>query len=291
MNTNMLEHQVVQANLATLASRGVRFVEPGEGFLACGWQGKGRLAEPDEILAAVERVLGSGRSWTGRSVLVTAGPTCEDLDPVRFIGNRSSGRMGFAIAADAARRGASVTVVAGPTPVEPPPGVSVVRVRTAAQMHEAVMTRADACDVVVMAAAVADYTPERPEAQKVEKQPGDLVLKLTRTRDILADLGAARMARGAARPILVGFAAETHDVVQKGRAKRERKHVDLIVANDVSQPGAGFEVETNIVTLIDATGHEALPRQSKTAVGRAILDRVEHLLESIPSDAGQPKHS
>jgi phosphopantothenoylcysteine decarboxylase/phosphopantothenate--cysteine ligase len=281
MNTNMLEHASVQANLATLAARGVRFVEPGEGFLACGWQGKGRLAEPEDIVEAVEQLLVGDRSMEGRKVVVTAGPTYEDLDPVRYIGNRSSGRMGFAIAAEAARRGAAVTVVAGPTPLQPPRGVEVVRVRSAAQMHAAMMRLALESDLVVMAAAVADYAPEHASAQKVEKQSAPLTLTLRRTPDILADLGAARAARGSPTPVLVGFAAETDDVVARARRKRERKKVDLIVANDVSQPGAGFDVDTNIVTIVDGDGEEALPRQSKAEVARAILDRAARLLPGM----------
>jgi phosphopantothenoylcysteine decarboxylase/phosphopantothenate--cysteine ligase len=281
MNVNMLGHDAVQANLATLAGRGVQFVEPGEGFLACGWQGKGRLAEPEEIVDAVERVLGRDRTWQGRRVLVTAGPTCEDLDPVRFIGNRSSGRMGFAIAAEAARRGATVTLVAGPTAIEPPGGIEVVRVRTAADMHEAVLPRAAAADVVVMAAAVADYAPEQRVVHKIEKRPGTVTLVLKRTPDILADLGAARLARSSRTPLLVGFAAETREVVERARAKLARKRVDLIVANDVSQPGAGFEVDTNIVTIVGPDGDDALPRQSKADVARAILDRVERLFGNV----------
>ncbi len=278
MNTNMLEHEAVQANLAVLARRGVHFVEPGSGFLACGWQGKGRLAEPEEIVEAAERLLGRDATWQGRKVLVTAGPTFEDLDPVRFIGNRSSGRMGFAIAAEAVRRGATVTVVAGPTNLEPPAGAEIVRVRSAAAMHEAVLGAAADMDVVVMAAPVADYTPEQRDPRKVEKQDGPISLSLTRTRDILADLGTARGSSGHALPVLVGFAAETHDLLDHARAKRARKQVDLIVANDVSQAGAGFEVDTNIVTIIGADDEEALPRQSKADVARAVLDRVDRIL-------------
>ena len=280
MNTNMLEHDAVQTNLAVLAKRGAMFVEPGEGFLACGWQGKGRLAEPEEIVAAVERLLGRDRSWEGRRVLVTAGPTYEDLDPVRFIGNRSSGRMGFAIAADAAHRGAAVTLVSGPSSLAPPAVAALVRVRSAAEMHEAVMSRAREVDVVVMAAAVADYTPERRAPQKIEKQAPPLTLVLTRTADILADLGADRAGRSSRLPILVGFAAETRDVVARARSKRERKAIDLVVANDVSQEGAGFDVDTNIVTIVGPDGDRALPRMAKTEVARALLDAVDRLLAS-----------
>jgi phosphopantothenoylcysteine decarboxylase/phosphopantothenate--cysteine ligase len=281
MNTNMLEHEAVQANLATLARRGVQFVEPGSGFLACGWQGLGRLAEPDEIVEAVARLLVRDGPWKGLKVLVTAGPTFEDIDPVRFVGNRSSGRMGFAIAADAVRRGAEVTVVAGPTTVEPPAGADVVRVRSAAAMHEAVLARMDAMDVVVMAAAVADYAPERVASGKIEKQPGPMTLVLTRTPDILANLGTRRASRGRGRPVLVGFAAETGDAAARAAAKRVRKQVDLIVANDVAQDDAGFEVDTNIVTIVGADGEEPLPKQSKADVARAILDRVDRLLTGV----------
>jgi phosphopantothenoylcysteine decarboxylase/phosphopantothenate--cysteine ligase len=259
----------------------VRFVEPGEGFLACGWQGKGRLAEPDAIVDAVERLLQPDRSWQGRAIVVTAGPTYEDLDPVRFIGNRSSGRMGFAIAAEAARRGASVTLIAGPTSLEPPVVGDLVRVRTAADMHAAVMARSREADVVIMAAAVADYAPARREAHKVEKQQAPLTVTLERTPDILAELGAERAARGGALPLLVGFAAETRDLLERAKAKRARKRVDLIVANDVSQPGAGFEVDTNIVTIVGPDGEEAQPKQAKAEVARVLLDRIDRMLAGL----------
>lgn len=277
MNTQMFEHPAVRHNLDVLAARGVRFVEPGEGYLACGWIGKGRLAEPDEIVAAAEAILRPGGPLTGKRVLVTAGPTYEDLDPVRYLGNRSSGRMGFAIAAEAARRGADVTLVAGPTSAAPPASATLVRVRRAAEMHAAVMARADEADVVVMAAAVADYTPVEAAPQKVAKADGDLTLVLKRTADILGDLGARRLAAGRG-PILVGFAAETENVVASATAKRLRKHVDLVVANDVSRADAGFDVDTNAVTIVGAAGAEALPLQPKAGVAAAILDRVESLL-------------
>jgi phosphopantothenoylcysteine decarboxylase/phosphopantothenate--cysteine ligase len=278
MNTNMLEHEAVRANLATLARRGVQFVEPGSGFLACGWVGKGRLAEPDDIVAAAGRLLHPDRSLAGRRALVTAGPTYEDIDPVRYIGNRSSGRMGFAIADEAAARGATVTLVAGPGALEPASGVELVRVRSAAEMHGAVMARAADQDVVIMAAAVADYTPEAAVPEKIAKTDGPLTLRLVRTRDILAELGARRRAGGGTRPVLVGFAAETGDAVTRAREKLAAKHVDLVVANDVTAPGAGFDVATNQVTLVTADAGEALPLQPKAAVAKAILDRVARLL-------------
>jgi len=276
MNTNMLAHPAVQRNLETLSMRGVRFVEPGEGYLACGWIGKGRLAEPDEIVAAVEQALSPRDSaLRGRHVLVTAGPTYEDIDAVRYVGNRSSGRMGFAIAAEARRRGATVTLVAGPTRVEPPAVDDFVRIRTAAEMHAAVMRVAPRADVVVMAAAVADYTPVAPASEKIAKTDAPLTLTLQRTRDILADLGTLPSRSASGVPVLVGFAAETGQAVEKAREKRARKQVDLIVANDVSQEGAGFDVPTNAVTIIGDADEQVVPLQSKERIAAIILDRVE----------------
>jgi phosphopantothenoylcysteine decarboxylase/phosphopantothenate--cysteine ligase len=279
MNTQMFEHEAVRRNLDTLAGRGVRFVEPGEGYLACGWIGKGRLAEPDEIVAAAESVLQPVGPLQGQRILVTAGPTYEDVDPVRYIGNRSSGRMGFALAAEAARRGAEVTLVAGPTSVEPPKVHDIVRVRSAAEMHAAVTSRAERMHVVVMAAAVADYAPERSASQKVAKRDESLTLVLKKTPDILGDLGHRRMTTGDG-PLLVGFAAETEDLVARATAKRERKHADLIVANDVSRPDSGFDVDANAVTIIGPDGAESVPMQSKSRIAAVILDRVERLVAS-----------
>jgi phosphopantothenoylcysteine decarboxylase/phosphopantothenate--cysteine ligase len=280
MNTQMLAHAAVRANLDTLAARGVRFVEPGEGFLACGWIGRGRLAEPDEIVAAAEEILRPTGPLRGQRILVTAGPTYEDFDPVRYLGNRSSGRMGFAIAAEATRRGAEVTLVAGPSPVEPPAVRELVRVRSADDMHVAVIDRADGADVIVMAAAVADYAPE-PAMHKVPKGGETLTIVLKKTPDVLAELGRRRHAAGRG-PVLVGFAAETHDVVNRASAKRLAKQVDLIVANDVSRSDSGFAVDTNEVTIVGPDGAEALPLQSKARVAAAILDRVEHLVRLKP---------
>jgi phosphopantothenoylcysteine decarboxylase / phosphopantothenate---cysteine ligase len=284
MNSQMFAHEVVRANFDALAARGVRFVEPGEGYLACGWIGKGRLAEPDEIVAAAEAVLRPEGPLRGQRVLVTAGPTYEDLDPVRYVGNRSSGRMGFAIACEAARRGAQVTLVAGPTSLDPPAVHEIVRVRSAAEMHAAVLERARQIDVVVMAAAVADYAPAERAPQKVSKDAETLTVVLKRTPDILGDLGRLRSQTGNG-PVLVGFAAETQHVLTSASAKREAKHVDLIVANDVSKPGVGFDADTNEVTIVGPDGAEALPLQSKSRVASAILDRVEKLLTSQTSKA------
>jgi len=278
MNSNMLAHEAVQRNLATLRARGVEFVEPGEGYLACGWIGKGRLAEPADIVREATRILTpASRTLAGLRFVITAGPTYEDIDPVRYVGNRSSGRMGFALAVEARRRGAHVTLVAGPTTLEPPAVDTLVRVRSAAEMHAAVMRESAAADGVIMAAAVADYTPGS-SAEKVAKAEGPLTLTLTRTRDILADLGARR--NGGSKPVLVGFAAETTDLLRKAREKRTRKQVDLIVANEVSPPDRGFDSESNAVTIIGADGEQAIPLQSKEKVAAAILDRVEPLFRA-----------
>jgi len=284
MNTNMFEHPAVAKNLETLIARGVHMVDPGSGYLACGWIGKGRLAEPDEVVAAAEQVLGSKGAATlaGRRVMVTAGPTYEDIDPVRFVGNRSSGRMGFALAAEALRRGASVTLVSGPTQLAAPHGADVIAVRSAADMHAAVMARAGDQDAVIMAAAVADYTPADPSAQKVKKNDGDLTITLHRTKDILGEVGRLP-SRAQGIPVLVGFAAETHDVVKYAQGKLAKKAVDLVVANDVSRPGVGFDVDTNAVSLVSSAGVEDVPLQSKSAVAARILDRVEQLLIAVPA--------
>ena len=316
MNTNMLAHAAVQRNVEALIARGVRFVEPGEGYLACGWVGKGRLAEPADIVAAAERIVAGPGSvgadlsasvdpartrrsrgeggqvgpLAGKRVLVTAGPTYEDIDAVRYVGNRSSGRMGFAIADEAVRRGAHVTLVAGPTQLAAPAVDEVVRVRSAAQMHEAVMRSAAGADVVVMAAAVADYSPAQQAPGKIAKADAPLTLTLERTKDILADLAgmrdalapvaSAKGALGGSAPVLIGFAAETADVVERARAKRARKNLDMIVANDVSSPDRGFDAATNEVTLITADNDEVVPLQSKEGVAARILDRIETLLRA-----------
>src|SRR5262245_33597622 len=226
MNTQMFSHDAFRRNLDTLAARGVGFIEPGEGYLACGWIGKGRLAEPEEIVAAVEARLTPDGPLKGARVLVTAGPTLEDIDPVRFVGNRSSGRMGFALASEAVKRGARVTLIAGPTSVEPPPVGEVVHVRSAAEMHRAVIERADSSDIVIMAAAVADYTPEARADQKISKIDQTMTIVLKRTPDILGELGMRRLASGHG-PLLVGFAAETENLVAHATEKLRKKHADL----------------------------------------------------------------
>ena len=276
MNTNMLAHPAVQANLRTLAEQGVRFIDPGEGYLACGWVGKGRLAEPAVIVEAAEIALRGRGAWAGRALLVTAGPTCEDLDPVRFLANRSTGRMGYAVAAEAAARGARVLLVTGPTALAPPAGVEVTAVRSAAEMHAAVMrlTADGTVDAVVMAAAVADYTPAGGASDaKLKKTDDDLELALRRTPDILADLGARR--GSGTTPLLVGFAAETEDTVAHAREKLTAKRADLIVANDVTAPGAGFGGETNAAHLVSTDGVEPVTLRPKRDLARLLLDRID----------------
>jgi len=279
MNTNMLEHDAVRRNVAALSARGVRFVDPGQGYLACGWIGKGRLAEPEEIVEAAGLVLQPRGSLLGRLVVVTAGPTYEDIDAVRYVGNRSSGKMGYAVAAEAARRGGRVVLVSGPSHLAPPPGVEVVAVRSAREMQTAVQQHAADSDIVVMAAAVADYTPDRgPAAGKIEKTDAPLELRLVRTPDILAELGRSRGTAG--RPVLVGFAAESGDPVSRGRDKLLRKQADFIVANDISREDAGFESDANAVTIISKDGEEAVALAPKTEIAARILDRAEARLKA-----------
>jgi len=281
MNTHMLEHAAVQQNLDVLGRRGVRFVDPGSGFLACGWIGKGRLAEPAEIVAAVGEMLSPAGPLNGRTVVVTAGPTWEAIDPVRFVGNRSSGKMGYALAASARSRGARVVLISGPSSLPAPAGVEVVHVTTAVEMRDATIARAPQAEVVIMAAAVADYMPVAPADQKLHKDRNDLTLTLVRTPDILTELGGLRA--GGNRPLLVGFAAETTDMVASARRKRREKGIDLIVANDVSRADAGFEVDDNEVTLVSESGEEVLPLQPKAAIAARVVERIEALLTSRAS--------
>ena len=275
MNTNMFSHPSVQHNLEILRHRGVIFVNPGEGYLACGWVGKGRLADSSTVLTAVSERLNKNLELAGRRILVTAGPTYEDLDPVRYLGNRSSGRMGFAVAAEAKAQGADVCLVTGPTKLEVPPGVDVTRVRSAAEMQHAVDTlvQKQSFDVVVMTAAVADYTfDEGPARTKMHKKDEELVLRLRRTTDILANLSAWR--GRATYPLLIGFSAETGPALDRAQDKLKQKGVDLIVANDISESGAGFDVDTNVATLVSEDGIEPLSIRTKRELARSILDRV-----------------
>jgi len=269
MNVNMYENPIVQGNLSRLRAGGFHVVEPGEGFLACGWEGKGRLADLDVLLAEIERAL-SPQDLQGERVLVTAGPNREAIDPVRFISNRSTGKMGFAVAAAAWRRGAEVALVAGPTALPTPHGVRRCDVNSAEEMRQAVAAEFTSASILFMAAAVADYRPARVAQEKLKKGSGRLVLELDRTVDILGELAPCKGDR-----FVVGFAAETEQVIANAERKLEEKNLDLIVANDVAGSQTGFAVDTNAVTMIDRSGHhESVPLMSKDAVADRIIDRV-----------------
>ena len=273
MNVNMWEHAATQANLEILRARGVRIVAPDEGYLACGMVGAGRLAGTEAIAREVCGALGVRHDFQGETILVTAGPTCEDIDPVRFLTNRSSGKMGYAIADAAARRGARVILVSGPVSLVAPAGVELVRVRTAEEMRGAVLENFGAATVVIMAAAVADYRAAKVAPEKLRRERDKLSLELEATPDILAELG-----RNKGERLLIGFAAETGDVKESARRKLEKKSADMIVANDVSEPGAGFDGDTNIVTMFFADGREQrLPKMSKFDVAVRILDEAARL--------------
>ncbi len=275
MNVNMWSNPITQANVDRLARvAGMHVVGPGSGFLACRWTGPGRLAEPPDIAEAAARIL-TADDLAGKRLVVSAGPTQEDLDPVRFLSNRSSGRMGFALALAAARRGADVTLVTGPVALTPPLGVTVIEARSAQQMCDAVVDAAGQADAVIMAAAVGDYRPAAQAEHKLKKTDGELSVALARTPDILATLAERR---DGGRPVLVGFAAETRQLLANARDKLARKGCDMIVANDVSRADAGFAVDTNQVTIIGADGDEALELMSKDDVAHAIWDRVGALL-------------
>ena len=273
MNVNMFEHEAVVENLELLEARGATVVEPGSGYLACGWLGKGRLAEPVEIVEATLGVLARTRDLEGVNVLVTAGPTAEDIDAVRFVSNRSSGKMGYRVAEAARDRGAKVVLVSGPTSLRAPRGVLLVAVRSAEEMAAAVQQHAAAAEIVVMAAAVSDYRPASAAPGKLKKTDGPAVLELVRTPDILQSLGAQKGKR-----ILVGFAAETEQVEEYAAGKLRAKNLDLIVANDVSRRDAGFGGDRNAALLIDAAGDSVpVPLMSKRELAERILDRVVEL--------------
>jgi phosphopantothenoylcysteine decarboxylase/phosphopantothenate--cysteine ligase len=281
MNVNMWQNPITQANLRRLIDVAGHFVVgPGDGFLACRWTGPGRLAEPADIVEAACRVL-SAQDLAGKKLVVTAGPTHEPLDPVRYLGNRSSGKMGYALAAAAARRGATVTLIAGPTALPDPVGLDVVHVEDARAMEAALATHAWGASGVIMAAAIADFRPGSPSEKKLKRTEIGLAptISLDSNPDLLGGLGAERARRGGVGPLLVGFAAETHDVVGYARAKLAAKQVDLMVANDVTSPDAGFAVDTNRVTIIDVDGgQESLPLMLKYDVSWRVLDRVAALL-------------
>lgn len=272
MNVNMYQNPIYRENEARLKGHGYLFVPPASGMLACGYEGEGKLQDPEVILEEAVAAL-TPKSLAGERILVTAGPTREEIDPVRFISNHSSGKMGYAIARQARLRGAEVTLVTGPTALQPPYGVTAVQVESACEMRDAVLERLDGSDIVIKAAAVADYRPRQRAGMKVKKDAAHLAIELERNPDILAEIGARKGGR-----VLVGFAAETQDLVVNAASKLTRKNLDLIVANDVSQEGAGFNVDTNIVKMLFRDGRiEELPIMGKDELAGIILERVELL--------------
>ncbi|HEY2460561.1 MAG TPA: bifunctional phosphopantothenoylcysteine decarboxylase/phosphopantothenate--cysteine ligase CoaBC [Candidatus Acidoferrum sp.] len=281
MNVNMWNHPATQENIRMLQGRGVTIVSPDEGYLACGMTGAGRLAGQDAIVAAVREVLRVQRDLEGETVLVTAGPTCEDIDPVRYLTNRSSGKMGYAVAEAAARRGARVILVSGPTALDAAEGVERVDVRTAEEMHRAVAERFAGCSIAILAAAVADYRPAQQHAKKMKRTADSLMISLEPTVDILAGVSRDKGER-----VVVGFAAETDNVAANARKKLAAKNADLIVANDVTAEGAGFDHDTNVVTLFARDGRDLpLPRMSKRDVAERILDEIVRLRTALRTGA------
>jgi phosphopantothenoylcysteine decarboxylase/phosphopantothenate--cysteine ligase len=279
MNVNMWNHAATQENVEMLRARGVKIVDPDEGYLACGMTGAGRLASQEQIVAAVRETLHFRRDLEGQTVLVTAGPTYEDLDPVRYLTNRSSGKMGYAVAEAAARRGARVILVSGPTSLESPAGVARIAVRTAEEMHRAVQGKFLESSIAIFAAAVADYRPVQSFDQKIKRDKKPLTLSLEATPDILASVAKNKGDR-----LVVGFAAETERVAENARKKLTAKNADMIVANDVTAEGAGFDHDTNVVTLFARDGRDLpLPRMSKTEVAERILDEVVRLRSVLNS--------
>ncbi|MEC2305245.1 MULTISPECIES: bifunctional phosphopantothenoylcysteine decarboxylase/phosphopantothenate--cysteine ligase CoaBC [Heyndrickxia] len=272
MNVHMYGHPAVRRNLETLGSFGYRLIEPADGHLACGYTGKGRLEEPENIVALLKDFFSGGgpKPLSGKTVLVTAGPTIEKIDPVRFLSNRSSGKMGFALAEEAANMGANVLLVTSVDNLTPPAGTEIIKAESAEEMYHAVMGRYKEADIIIKSAAVADYTPVRVFDKKMKKQPGNLTLELKRTKDILKELGERPD-----KPFLVGFAAETDNLENYARDKMERKRADIIVANDVSREGAGFAGDTNIVTIFKRDGSKReLPLLSKHEAAREILREI-----------------
>src|SRR6202047_578343 len=277
MNVNMWNHAATQENVEMLRARGVKIVDPDEGYLACGMTGAGRLAGQEAIVAAVHEALHAVRDLAGEKVLVTAGPTCENVDPVRYLTNRSSGKMGFAVAEAAAKRGAHVILVSGPTSLEAPAGVERIDVQSAEEMHRAVLEKVPDCSIAIFAAAVADYRPTESNGQKIKRNKESTTISLEPTPDILASV-----ARNKGDRFIVGFAAETEHVAENARQKLAAKNADMIVANDVTAEGAGFDHDTNIVTLFARDGRDlALPRMSKSEVAQRILDEVVRLRSTL----------
>jgi len=276
MNVNMYNHAIVQKNMNTLKELGFKFIEPNEGYLACGYVGKGRLAEPEEIVQAVNDYFQSGTGiLKGKRIVISAGPTRENIDPVRYLSNYSSGKMGYSLAEVAVSLGAEVILVSGPTNLTPPDGCKVINVESAEQMYDAIWSHYDQADVVIKTAAVADYTPSITYDQKLKKSNEELSIPMKRTKDILLSLGQNK-----SHQILVGFAAETNQVDEYAKGKLLKKNADMIIANDVTKAGAGFGTDTNIVTIYNRNGNvKSLPIMSKKEVAREILLEIHSLLK------------
>ena len=280
MNVNMWEHPATQANLEILRHRGVTIIEPGRGYLACGMVGAGRLADPEQIVAATLERLGVAQDLAGETVLITAGPTHEPIDPVRYLGNRSSGKMGYALAEAALQRGAKVVLVSGPTALRPPSVAETIFVETAQQMRTAVLDRWEQAGFIIMAAAVADYHVKDFSSEKI-KRTGARELQLEPNPDILADLGSLRHAGGKSSPVLIGFAAETENLLENARAKVAKKRVDAIVANDVSRADIGFNADRNEVTILTATDTIAVPEASKLEIAQKIIEAAIRIRQQL----------
>ena len=276
MNTNMYENPIVQRNITTLKDLGYSFVEPESGRLACGDTGKGKLASPETIVEEVVKLLSVEEDLKGKSIIVTAGPTVESIDPMRYITNRSTGKMGYSIAKQAIERGADVTLITGPTNLIPPQNLKkLVKVESAEDMYNAVVENLDENQVIIKSAAVADYKPKTYSDKKIKKSDDDLVISLDRNKDIAYEIGKIKKDK-----ILVGFAAETNDLIENAKGKIKKKNLDFIVANDLTKEGAGFGVDTNIVKIIDKNGDiTEYPKMQKEEVANVILDKVKLLLQ------------
>lgn len=275
MNTNMYENPILQRNITTLKELGYNFVEPESGRLACGDTGKGKLASPETIVEEVVKLLSKDQDLKGKSIIVTAGPTVESIDPMRYITNRSTGKMGYSIAKEAVERGADVTLITGPTKLTPPQNLKkLVKIESAKEMYEAVLENLDENDVIIKSAAVADYKPKHYSNKKIKKSEDDLFIELDRNKDIALEIGKIKEDK-----ILVGFAAETNDLIENANLKIKKKNLDFIVANDLTKEGAGFGVDTNIVKIIDKEGNITdYPKMKKEEVANIILDKIKELL-------------
>ncbi|CEH35447.1 Coenzyme A biosynthesis bifunctional protein CoaBC [bioreactor metagenome] len=276
MNTNMYENPIVQRNISILKELGYNFVEPESGRLACGDTGKGKLATPETIVNEVVNLLTQNQDLKGNNIIVTAGPTMESIDPMRFISNRSTGKMGYSIAAQAIKRGAEVTLISGPTNLTPPQNLKkLIRIESAEDMYNAVLNNMDENQVIIKSAAVADYKPKNYSDKKIKKTDDDLSIELDRNKDIAYEIGKIKKDK-----ILVGFAAETNDLTENAKGKVQKKNLDFIVANDLTKEGAGFGVDTNIVKIIDKEGHiTEYPKMTKDEVANVILDKVNELIK------------